>query len=156
MAMAESVIKIQVCLDQTFSWEAVFSASTIIQAKPTIITVRTATAKLLFTPLMPILPKIATKAAVKVFSDGLRQDLVDTPIRVTNIQPGMVETSFATVRFHGDEAKAKAVYNGIQPLVAEDIACLVLFAIQAPTHVQVCEMTVTPTHQATGGVVYRA
>ena len=98
----------------------------------------------------------ATKAAVKVFSDGLRQDLVDTPIRVTNIQPGMVETSFATVRFHGDEAKAKAVYNGIQPLVAEDIACLVLFAIQAPTHVQVCEMTVTPTHQATGGVVYRA
>jgi NADP-dependent 3-hydroxy acid dehydrogenase YdfG len=97
----------------------------------------------------------ATKAAVKVFSDGLRQDLVDTPIRVTNIQPGMVETAFSTVRFRGDEARAKTVYSGIQPLVAEDIANLVLFAIQAPPHVQLCEMTVTPTHQATGGVVYR-
>lgn len=97
----------------------------------------------------------ATKAAVKVFSDGLRQDLVDTAIRVTNIQPGMVETEFSTVRFHGDAEKAKSVYAGIQPLVAQDIAELVLFAILAPPHVQVCELTVTPTHQATGGVVHR-
>jgi 3-hydroxy acid dehydrogenase/malonic semialdehyde reductase len=98
----------------------------------------------------------ATKAAVKVFADGLRQDLVDTPIRVTTIQPGMVETEFSVVRFHGDVDKAIAAYTGIQPLVAEDIAELVLFALQSPPHVQICELTVTPTHQATGGVVHRS
>jgi NADP-dependent 3-hydroxy acid dehydrogenase YdfG len=97
----------------------------------------------------------ASKAAVKVFSDGLRQDLVDTAIRVTNIQPGMVETEFSQVRFHGDKDKAKAVYSGIEALSAEDIATTVLFALEAPEHVQICELTVTPTHQATGGVVYR-
>jgi NADP-dependent 3-hydroxy acid dehydrogenase YdfG len=97
----------------------------------------------------------ATKSAVKVFSDGLRQDLVDTAIRVTNIQPGMVDTEFSTVRFHGDHHKAKAVYQGIVPLCAEDVAAAVLFALEAPGHVQICELTVTPTHQATGGVVHR-
>ena len=97
----------------------------------------------------------ATKAAVKVFSDGLRQDLVDTAIRVTNIQPGLVETEFSAVRFNGDLDKAKAVYNGIEPLLAEDIAELVLFSLQAPQHVQICELTVTATHQATGGVIHR-
>jgi NADP-dependent 3-hydroxy acid dehydrogenase YdfG len=98
----------------------------------------------------------ATKAAVRVFSDGLRQDLVDTAVRVTNIQPGMVETEFSTVRFHGDAGRAKTVYQGIKPLVAEDIAELVLFAVEAPAHVQLAELTVMPTHQATGGVVHRA
>lgn len=98
----------------------------------------------------------ATKAAVKTLTDGIRQDLVDTAIRVTNIQPGMVETEFSVVRFHGDQDKADGFYKGIVPLTADDIAETVLFALLAPPHVQICELTVTPTHQATGGVVYKA
>ncbi len=97
----------------------------------------------------------ATKAAVKFISDGLRMDVVDQPIRVTNIQPGMVETNFSVIRFQGDQAKADSVYEGIQPLVAEDIADVVLYTAMVPPHVQICEVTVTPTHQATGGVVHR-
>lgn len=97
----------------------------------------------------------ATKSAVKVISDGLRMDVVDTPIRVTNIQPGMVETNFSVVRFHGDQQKAKNVYDGIEPLTAADIANIAMFAASAPAHVQICEVTVTPVHQATGGVVYK-
>lgn len=95
----------------------------------------------------------ATKSAVKVISDGLRMDVVDTPIRVTNIQPGMVETNFSVVRFHGDQQKAKNVYDGIEPLTAADIANIAMFAASAPAHI--CEVTVTPVHQATGGVVYK-
>jgi len=97
----------------------------------------------------------ATKAAVKFISDGLRMDVVDKPIRVTNIQPGMVETNFSVVRFHGDKEKADRVYEGIQPLTAKDIANIVAFAASAPPHVQICEVTVTPTHQATGGIVHK-
>ena len=97
----------------------------------------------------------ATKAAVKFISDGLRMDVVDTPIRVTNIQPGMVETNFSVIRFHGDQQKADNVYDGIQPLTAEDIADIVVYAASAPTHVQICEVTVSPTHQATGGIVHK-
>ena len=97
----------------------------------------------------------ATKAAVHCLSDGLRMDLVDKPIRVTNIQPGMTETNFSNVRFHGDEKKAEAVYAGIKPLTADDIADIVIYATSAPDHVQICEVTVTPTNQATGGVVYK-
>lgn len=97
----------------------------------------------------------ATKAAVKFISDGLRMDAVDTPLRVTNIQPGMVETNFSVTRFRGSQEKADNVYEGIQPLVAEDIADLVLYAASVPPHVQICEITVTPTHQATGGIVHK-
>jgi 3-hydroxy acid dehydrogenase/malonic semialdehyde reductase len=97
----------------------------------------------------------ATKAAVKFISDGLRMDVVDTPIRVTNIQPGMVETNFSVIRFHGDQQKADNVYDGIQALTAEDIADIVVYTASAPTHVQICEVTVTPTHQATGGIVHK-
>lgn len=97
----------------------------------------------------------ATKAAVKFISDGLRMDVVDTPIRVTNIQPGMVETNFSVVRFHGDKDKASKVYDGIKALTGEDIADVALYAALAPEHVQICEVTITPTHQATGGVVYK-
>lgn len=97
----------------------------------------------------------ATKAAVKFISDGLRMDVVDTPIRVTNIQPGMVETNFSVIRFHGDQQKADNVYDGIKPLTAEDIADIVVYAASAPTHVQICEVTVTPTNQATGGIVHK-
>jgi 3-hydroxy acid dehydrogenase / malonic semialdehyde reductase len=97
----------------------------------------------------------ASKAAVRFISDGLRMDLVDTPIRVTNIQPGMVETNFSVARFHGDEERAAKVYEGIKALEAEDIADIILYAVSVPPHVQICEVTVTPTNQATGGVVYK-
>jgi 3-hydroxy acid dehydrogenase / malonic semialdehyde reductase len=97
----------------------------------------------------------ATKAAVKFISDGLRMDVVDTPIRVTNVQPGMVETNFSVARFHGDEERAANVYKGIKPLTAEDIADIIIYAASAPEHVQICEVTVTPTHQASSGVVYK-
>lgn len=97
----------------------------------------------------------ATKAAVKSISDGLRMDVVDKPIRVTTVQPGMVETNFSVVRFRGDKKKADSVYEGIKALTAEDIANIVLYAASAPPHVQICEVTVTPTNQATGGIVYK-
>lgn len=97
----------------------------------------------------------ASKAAVKFISDGLRMDIVETPIRVTNIQPGMVETNFSVIRFHGDEEKAAKVYQGIKPLTAGDIADIILYTANVPEHVQICEVTVTATHQATGGVVYK-
>lgn len=97
----------------------------------------------------------ATKAAVKFISDGLRMDVVDKPIRVTNVQPGMVETNFSVVRYHGDKDQADSVYEGIKPLTAQDIANIVIFAASAPPHVQICEVTVTPTNQATGGIVHK-
>ena len=97
----------------------------------------------------------ATKAAVKSISDGLRQDVNSHPIRVTLIQPGMVETEFSGVRFKGDLTRAKAVYKGIDPLTAADIADLVVYAVMAPAHVQITELTVTATHQANAFTVYR-
>lgn len=97
----------------------------------------------------------ATKAAVKFISDGLRMDLVDKEIKVTNIQPGMVETDFSVVRFKGDKEKADNFYKGIEPLTAEDIADIVLYTAKQPKHVQICEVTVTPVHQATGGYIHK-
>lgn len=97
----------------------------------------------------------ATKAAVRFISDGLRMDLIDKPIRVTNIQPGMVETNFSVVRFHGDKQKANEFYRGIEALTALDVAETVFFAASRPNRVQICEITLTPIQQATGGVVYR-
>ena len=97
----------------------------------------------------------ATKSAVKFISDGLRMDVVNTPIRVTNIQPGMVETNFSVIRFHGDKQRADNVYAGLKPLTGDDIADIVLYAANAPTHVQICEVTVTPVNQATGGIFYK-
>lgn len=97
----------------------------------------------------------ATKAAVKALSDGLRIDLVDTPLRVTNVKPGMVETNFSVIRFRGDKAKADAVYDGIRPLTGDDIAEVVYYAASAPAHVQIAEVLVMPTYQATGTVCHR-
>lgn len=97
----------------------------------------------------------ATKAAVKALSDGLRIDLVDTPLRVTNIKPGMVETNFSVIRFRGDQQKADAVYEGIQPLTGDDIADVIYYAASAPAHVQIAEVLVMPTYQATGTICHR-
>ena len=98
----------------------------------------------------------ATKAAVKVLSDGLRIDLAHTPVRVTNLKPGLVETNFSNVRFHGDTERASNVYKGIKPLTGEDIADVALYAAQAPAHVQIAEVLILATHQASGSVVYRS
>lgn len=97
----------------------------------------------------------ATKAAVKALSDGLRIDLVDTPLRVTNIKPGMVETNFSVVRFRGDKEKADNVYKGITPLTGKDIAEVAWFAASAPEYMQVAEVLVMPTNQATGTINYK-
>lgn len=97
----------------------------------------------------------ATKAAVKVLSDGLRIDLAHTPVRVTNLKPGLVETNFSNVRFHGDTERASNVYKGIQPLTGDDIADVALYAAQAPAHVQIAEVLILATHQASGSVICR-
>lgn len=97
----------------------------------------------------------ATKAAVKALSDGLRIDLVDTPLRVTNIKPGMVETNFTVVRYRGDKQRADDFYKGIHPLNGDDIAEVVYYAASAPAHVQIAEILVMPTNQATGTISYR-
>ena len=97
----------------------------------------------------------ATKAAVKALSDGLRIELVDTPLRVTNIKPGLVETNFSVVRFRGDKDKADNVYKGIRPLTGDDIAETVYFAASVPEYMQIAEMLVMPTYQATGTIVSR-
>lgn len=96
-----------------------------------------------------------SKAAVKSITDGIRQDLVDTNIRVANIQPGFVETNFSVVRFHGDSERAAKVYEGMEVLSAADIADAAIYIAKAPPHVQICEITITPTCQATGGVFHR-
>ena len=97
----------------------------------------------------------ATKAAVKTITDGLRMDLFDTPVRVTNVKPGLVETNFSNVRFSGDTERAKKVYQGIQPLTGADIADVVFFAASAPSHVQIAEVLVLATHQASGSHIWR-
>ncbi len=97
----------------------------------------------------------ATKAAVKALSDGLRMDLVDTPLRVTNIKPGLVETNFSVVRFYGDKSKADNVYKGIVPLTGKDIAEVAWFAASAPEYMQIAEVLVMPTNQASGTLTYK-
>jgi NADP-dependent 3-hydroxy acid dehydrogenase YdfG len=97
----------------------------------------------------------ATKAAVKALSDGLRIDVADTAIRVTNLKPGLVETNFSRVRFHGDNDRAANVYRGIQPLMGDDIADVAVYAANAPEHVQIAEVLILATHQASGSVIVR-
>lgn len=97
----------------------------------------------------------ATKAAVKALSDGLRIDLVDTPLRVTNIKPGLVETNFSITRFRGNKTRADVVYKGIKPLTGEDVAETVFFAASAPEHIQIAEVLIMPANQATATIVHR-
>lgn len=97
----------------------------------------------------------ATKAAVKTITDGLRIDLAETAVRVTNLKPGLVETNFSNVRFHGDNQRAENVYKGITPLTGADIADVAFYAASAPKHVQIAEVLILATHQASGSVIYR-
>lgn len=97
----------------------------------------------------------ATKAAVKTITDGLRIDIAHTAVRVTNIKPGLVETRFSNVRFHGDDQRADNVYKGIKPLSGADIADAAFYAVSTPEHVQIAEMLILATHQASGSVVHR-
>lgn len=97
----------------------------------------------------------ATKAAVKAITDGLRIDVAHTAVRVTNVKPGLVETNFSIIRFHGDKQRADNVYKGIKPLTGDDIADVAFYAASAPEHVQVAEVLVLATHQANGTVVDR-
>lgn len=97
----------------------------------------------------------ATKAAVKALSDGLRIDVADTAVRVTNLKPGLVETNFSNIRFHGDTSRAANVYKGIHPLTGDDIADVAVYAANAPKHVQIAEVLILATHQASGSVIVR-
>ena len=97
----------------------------------------------------------ATKAAVKVLSDGLRIDVAESNVRVTNLKPGLVQTNFSNVRFHGDDARAESVYKGVKPLTGDDIADVAFYAASAPAHVQIAEVLILATHQANGSVIVR-
>lgn len=97
----------------------------------------------------------ATKAAVKTITDGLRIDVAESAVRVTNLKPGLVETNFSNVRFHGDSERANNVYKGITPLTGTDIADVAFYAASAPKHVQIAEVLILATHQASGSVIHR-
>mgnify|MGYP002775326326 FL=1 len=97
----------------------------------------------------------ATKAAVKAISEGLKQDLLGTPVRVSSVDPGMVETEFSEVRFHGDTERAKKVYEGLTPLTPNDVADVVFFCTTRPTHVNINEVILMPVDQASATLVNR-
>jgi 3-hydroxy acid dehydrogenase/malonic semialdehyde reductase len=97
----------------------------------------------------------ATKFAVTALSRGLRLDLSGTPLRVSSVDPGMVETEFSLVRFHGDAARAEKVYQGLKPLTPDDVAEAVLFCATRPAHVNISEIIVMPQAQASPMVVHR-
>lgn len=97
----------------------------------------------------------ATKAAVKALTDGLRIDVADTAIRVTNLKPGLVETNFSNVRFRGDTVRAAKTYQGITPLTGDDIADVAVYAANAPEHVQIAEVLILATHQASASFIVR-
>lgn len=97
----------------------------------------------------------ATKAAVKSISEGLKQDLLGTPIRVTSVDPGMVETEFSNVRFHGDNERADKVYQGLTPLTADDVADVVFFCATRSPHVNINQVILMPVDQASTTLVNR-
>jgi NADP-dependent 3-hydroxy acid dehydrogenase YdfG len=97
----------------------------------------------------------ATKAAERAINDGLRQDLLGTPVRVTSVDPGMVETAFSLVRFHGNAERAAKVYKGITPLTPEDVADAILWAVSRPEHVNIARVLLTPVQQANSLLLHR-
>jgi NADP-dependent 3-hydroxy acid dehydrogenase YdfG len=97
----------------------------------------------------------ATKAAERAINDGLRQDLLGTPVRVTSVDPGMVETDFSLVRFRGDAERAAKVYKGVTPLTPEDVADAILWAVSRPAHVNIARVLLTPVGQANSLLFHR-
>jgi len=97
----------------------------------------------------------ATKAAVKSISEGLKMDLLGTTVRVTSVDPGLVETEFSLVRFHGDGERARKVYEGVRPLRGEDVADVVLFCATRPPHVNINDVVMMPVGQASATQVHR-
>ncbi len=97
----------------------------------------------------------ASKAAERSINDGLRQDLLGTRVRVTSIDPGMVETDFSLVRFHGDEERAAKVYKGLTPLTPEDVADAIVWAASRPVHVNIARISMTTIHQANSLLFHR-
>jgi 3-hydroxy acid dehydrogenase/malonic semialdehyde reductase len=97
----------------------------------------------------------ATKAAERAINDGLRQDVLGTPVRVTSVDPGMVETDFSLVRFHGDTERAAKVYKGVKPLTAEDVAEVIVWAAGRPAHVNIARVLMTPVQQANSLLFHR-
>ncbi|MDR3740453.1 MAG: SDR family NAD(P)-dependent oxidoreductase [Terracidiphilus sp.] len=98
----------------------------------------------------------ATKAAERAINDGLRQDVLGTPVRVTTVDPGMVETDFSLVRFRGDEERAAKVYKGVKPLTAEDVADTIVWTASRPEHVNIARVLLTPVQQANSILFHRA
>jgi serine 3-dehydrogenase len=97
----------------------------------------------------------ASKFAVRALNEGMALDLLGTGIRVTSIDPGLVETEFSEVRFHGDAERAQTVYQGYQPLQARDIAEILLFTVNAPEHVNILDLVVLPTAQRSAHMVHK-
>ena len=97
----------------------------------------------------------ATKAAERAINDGLRDDVLGTPVRVTTVDPGMVETEFSEVRFRGNQDRAATVYKGLVPLRPEDVADAILWAVTRPAHVNVARILITPTDQANSLLIHR-
>jgi 3-hydroxy acid dehydrogenase/malonic semialdehyde reductase len=97
----------------------------------------------------------ATKHAVDALTKGMRIDLVDTPIRVSTVDPGLVETEFSQVRFRGDSERAKKVYQGYKPLTGDDIAEAIVWVAERPEHMQIAEIIILPTAQAGAMVVHK-
>jgi len=98
---------------------------------------------------------VASKFAVRGFTYALREDLLGRPIRITTVDPGLVETEFSIVRFRGDVAQAKAVYEGVEPLTGADIADCILFALTRPPHVNIDELVIKALAQSSGGRIIR-
>jgi 3-hydroxy acid dehydrogenase/malonic semialdehyde reductase len=90
----------------------------------------------------------ATKAAEHSITQGLREDVLGTPLRVTTVDPGMVQTEFSNVRFRGDDSRAAKVYQGLTPLTPEDVADAIVWAASRPAHVNIAEILLTPVDQA--------
>jgi serine 3-dehydrogenase len=98
----------------------------------------------------------ATKFAVRALTDGMNLDVAGTPVRVSSVDPGLVETEFSIVRFEGDAERAKQPYRGMQPLTGDDVAEAVFFVANAPPHMNVLDMVIVPTAQRHVLVVDRA